>query len=340
MMSANNCLGFLRSLAAFCCLAIASVSISKAEVLFTENFTYSNGEFGTASGGVWGLHSGSGGQTIVDNALFINDGTGGGDYSRPLAAVVPVNSGAIFAAFDLNVDAADPPTGTSSLDHYFAHFAENLSISPTNFVSRVVMLQGSTSGVYKLGIQRASGGTGLTGSFLPGDLTPGTTYRAVFSYDFTSQESKLWLNPTSISSTSVTNTVGTNLPVTGLNWFAFRTESGSSGDKTIDNLIVATTFNEVLGNVAQAGDFDGDGDVDGADFVIWQTNYPADDSHTLATGDADGDTDVDGADFAKWKDNFPHSPAPGVAPVPEPAAWILMALTLPALGLLRKKRSA
>src|SRR5262249_16207911 len=45
------------------------------------------------------------------------------------------------------------------------------------------------------------------------------------------------------------------------------------------------------------GDFDGDGDVDGADFVAWQTHFPTASGATRADGDADGDGDVDGADF-------------------------------------------
>lgn len=71
------------------------------------------------------------------------------------------------------------------------------------------------------------------------------------------------------------------------------------------------------------GDFDHDGDVDGADFVAWQTNFPKATGATAAQGDADGDNDVDGADFAVWQSQFPQPPAPGVAPVPEPGAAML-----------------
>jgi hypothetical protein len=60
-----------------------------------------------------------------------------------------------------------------------------------------------------------------------------------------------------------------------------------------------------------AGDFDFDGDVDGADFCIWQTNFPMASGATQATGDADGDGDVDGADFVVWQTNFPTAASPG-----------------------------
>jgi hypothetical protein len=52
---------------------------------------------------------------------------------------------------------------------------------------------------------------------------------------------------------------------------------------------------------AHAGDFDSDGDVDGADFVVWQTN-------------------------------FPFTPTPGAAPVPEPSTILLALISLPAIG--------
>jgi hypothetical protein len=85
------------------------------------------------------------------------------------------------------------------------------------------------------------------------------------------------------------------------------------------------------------GDFDGDGDVDGADFVAWQTNFPKPNGATLAEGDADGDGDVDGADFVVWQTNFPFTPGPGTTPVPEPAAVMLLAVG--GAALLARRRS-
>jgi hypothetical protein len=77
---------------------------------------------------------------------------------------------------------------------------------------------------------------------------------------------------------------------------------------------------------AQAGDFDGDGDVDGADFVAWQTNFPKSTGATLAEGDADADGDVDGADFVVWQTNFPFTPALGTTAIPEPGSFLLLAI--------------
>jgi hypothetical protein len=86
---------------------------------------------------------------------------------------------------------------------------------------------------------------------------------------------------------------------------------------------------------AHPGDFDSDGDVDGADFVAWQTNFPKANGATLAQGDADGDGDVDGADFVVWQTNFPFTPGPGTSPVPEPAAGLIGLVGIAAIALLR-----
>src|SRR5262249_51716277 len=70
------------------------------------------------------------------------------------------------------------------------------------------------------------------------------------------------------------------------------------------------------------GDFDLDGDVDGADFIVWQTHFPTASGAELTAGDADLDGDVDGADFVAWQTHFPT--APSAAAVPEPSGiWLI-----------------
>jgi fibronectin-binding autotransporter adhesin len=46
----------------------------------------------------------------------------------------------------------------------------------------------------------------------------------------------------------------------------------------------------------------------------------------LHPGDFDGDGDVDGADFVAWQTNFPFTPGPGASPVPEPSSVILLSV--------------
>jgi hypothetical protein len=99
------------------------------------------------------------------------------------------------------------------------------------------------------------------------------------------------------------------------------------------------SFDDPL-SLAQPGDFDGDGDVDGADFVAWQTNFPKASGATLAQGDADGDGDVDGADFVIWQTNFPHAAGPGNSVVPEPQSIMLATIGLLALVYRGRRRKS
>jgi hypothetical protein len=79
-------------------------------------------------------------------------------------------------------------------------------------------------------------------------------------------------------------------------------------------VIVATTFEEALGLQAEPnGDFNGDGIVDAADYVVWRK------------------TPGTPADYDVWKTTFGENVGGGSnasTAVPEPAAWLLASLGL------------
>lgn len=58
-------------------------------------------------------------------------------------------------------------------------------------------------------------------------------------------------------------------------------------------------------------DFDKDGVVDGADFLVWQRNFFTPSGATPNDGDADEDGDVDGEDFLIWQLEFAGGPSAG-----------------------------
>jgi formylglycine-generating enzyme required for sulfatase activity len=61
---------------------------------------------------------------------------------------------------------------------------------------------------------------------------------------------------------------------------------------------------KVTVSVLAPGDFNGDGKVDGVDFLIWQSHYPMSSGATCDHGDANGDGKVDGVDFLIWQANY------------------------------------
>ncbi len=101
-------------------------------------------------------------------------------------------------------------------------------------------------------------------------------------------------------------------------------------------------FTDVDVSVIPAGggedaDFDGDSDVDGADFLIWQRGLGTANA-TNMDGNADGDSDVDADDLAVWKTEFgtPLQVA-SVAAIPEPCALAMVAAASLSGFVLRRR---
>ena len=76
-----------------------------------------------------------------------------------------------------------------------------------------------------------------------------------------------------------------------------------------------------MSTTSKPGDFDGDGDVDGADFLVWQRGLG---------------TTHDAGDLADWRANFGSVPSIGV--VPEPSAAALMLSLAALLGPAMRRR--
>jgi hypothetical protein len=88
---------------------------------------------------------------------------------------------------------------------------------------------------------------------------------------------------------------------------------------------------EVTGPTSSTGDFDNDGDRDGADYLAWQRGFGTQTGATRAQGDANGDGDVDAGDLAIWRQEFgTGGSGPGSGAVPEPSTFA----TALAAGLL------
>ncbi|MBN2559922.1 MAG: hypothetical protein JXQ75_03205, partial [Phycisphaerae bacterium] len=102
--------------------------------------------------------------------------------------------------------------------------------------------------------------------------------------------------------------------------------SGLDGETFGDYFTVTGVYNAanytLTADVGLPGDFDGDGDVDGADFLMWQRGESP---SPLSTSDLDD-----------WKANFGTIPSAGTTntlAVPEPAALFLLMLAMAAMPM-------
>jgi hypothetical protein len=103
----------------------------------------------------------------------------------------------------------------------------------------------------------------------------------------------------------------------------------------------ATANYDALTTPVVKGDYDGDADVDGADFLAWQLTLGA--AATPPGQGADGNVNgaIDGPDLALWRSRFPTTPPAlaAVVAIPEPAAAILALAALACPGMVRRRFS-
>jgi hypothetical protein len=104
----------------------------------------------------------------------------------------------------------------------------------------------------------------------------------------------------------------------------------------IDGNDVVLIGQSSMTTIVDDADFDGNGRVDGKDFLIWQSGFGG--PGTNATGDANGDGNVNAADHAIWKTQFGNPfPASGsLTGVPEPGSLVLLGTV--ALALVPRRR--
>ena len=84
------------------------------------------------------------------------------------------------------------------------------------------------------------------------------------------------------------------------------------------------------------GDANGDGHIDGTDYLIWAANFGADPANdppgSPFNGDFNDDSVVDGLDYLIWAGTFGQG-SNDTAAVPEPSALTLLLFGFTAIGL-------
>lgn len=126
--------------------------------------------------------------------------------------------------------------------------------------------------------------------------------------------------PTNVGITSSSNST-----------IALRTLDSSDGHAQVQVTLAASAWAQFTPTMAPPprGDFDGDGDVDGAEFLALQRGIGENLAASLSQGDANHDGIVDAMDVQEFNDSFGASLTASAVATPEPAA-----LALAVIGLL------
>jgi len=238
--------------------AIAIPSFASAAVLINDTFTYSDGAIVTVSSNAWIQNSGSGTYNVVSNRLLSTDNdatfpTGGAadtaDFYRAFTQQAKTDT--TYASFTLNVTSGDLPTITvASSAPYFAHFMASTTsgaVSTSTFVAKTFLMGGTTAGTFKLGLSSNSN----TVQSSIDNLAADTDYKVVLSFNGTTHVATLDLYTTSnillAAGISGEDFAGyTVSSIAGLAGFQFRTSGASDGDKFIDNLLVGSSYTDVV----------------------------------------------------------------------------------------------
>jgi hypothetical protein len=239
-----------------------------------------------------------------------------------------------YGRFDFSLPATDNTTLATDLDiqteGLFFVTLRGTSAS-TSQRARVGFVPPATSG-YRIAIN-ADNGNLVSGAVFPQDLAFDTMYRAVFSFDASTATSKLWIDPTDESSLSIVHTgVATSIG-TIINRIILRQHNTYNGKVLVDGVVVGTSFADVLNPPAGVpGDYNGNGAVDAADYVLWRKGGPL-------ANEVDTPGTVNDADYTEWRARFGNPSAVGaaVASVPEPASTSLLILAAAFAALRRNK---
>jgi hypothetical protein len=215
-------------------LPLASLPASSA-ILLNESFSYGNGTLTTVSGGLWSAHSAAGNKAVQVSGgemVLVQSGGSGEDVNRALSIAQTANQ-KTYACFDLTVPVTGPPVVTTGL--YFAHF----KAGATAFRGRVFINAPFGGGHYTLGISNS----GNAPTLWTADLTYNTRYKIAVLYDPTTATSRLWVDPATEGSPSVSHTDAG--AAEAIDSFAGRQNTGGDSNQLVDNLVVGDTFADV-----------------------------------------------------------------------------------------------
>lgn len=217
-----------------------------AAVLVSESFDYTNGPLTVVSGGAWASHSGTALQADTTNGAVTLTTSESEDVNRLLAGQPYLPGGAtnIFYARFIARFTALPVAG----GEWFLSF-KNTSL--TGFRGRVFALTtGAAPGQFRLGL--SSGDNNAPTVTNQTSIALNTPFTVVLRFANTNSASALWLNPSSENDPAITTTEAAatfTVAAIGLR------QTAGLGTLTLDDLVVGTTFADVLSGSSPVAPF-------------------------------------------------------------------------------------
>lgn len=214
-------------------LVVALAAPAVAGDLVAETFTYPDGAL--TANAAWTAHSGGGAKTIMVSLgkVTVQQSAGSGeDVNTPYTARTATDK--TYACFQVSVPTSAGFTGQT----YFAHFKDT---GTANFRARVFVVPPAAGGNYTLAL--SNDGAGAAPVLWGADLTFGTTYTVVTSYNAATGGAELWVNPANELSTKISQADGDGIG-TLVSTYALRQATPATGavNQVVDNLGVGTTF--------------------------------------------------------------------------------------------------
>ena len=226
-----------------CWLLLCATQPAGGALLFSDNFSYTNGPLIIASGGLWAHHSGaSTGEVQVLSGRAILSQTNNEDVHAQLQGQPFGASTNIFLYAGFTLRCVTLPSGGGA---YFAHFKDAGS---SGFRGRIYLTtNGAPFGFFRAGLANAD--NTVPSVVINSNLNLNTDYLLVMRYAPSNASSTLWVSPMTESDFSLTaSDVTSPLSITS---FGLRESlSGGNGMGTIqlDNVVLATTFGEAANN--------------------------------------------------------------------------------------------
>ncbi len=249
----------MKTLATILVLGLLVAAPAMAANLWTETFTYGNGNLTSVSGGLWAVHSGtiSGSNDVqVSNGIAVGNNANAPDVNRTFTAQDSTTA-TTYACFQVKIPSVSGYPGAN----YFAHFKDGGTF---NFMARTYVLPiAGDNAHFNFGLSAYSANNEVYCQRWPNALNYDTWYWVVLAYNSPGRSATMWVNPASPSSQSITSTTtsaGPQVPRVAVSSFALRQSSSTAFTVTgvtgtvntwtyqVDNLGIGTSFYDACMN--------------------------------------------------------------------------------------------